>query len=128
MADLDWKDRIAKAQDRVETLSTSARDTADAARARIGTTYSNARDRLTGLAQDSRSIAATSAEISGKAIASGRKTVDRAMVQSRDLIAERPIAAVAIGLTAGVVLGYFANRLAQSRRAQSEADDEFTGG
>lgn len=128
MADLSWKDRITKAQGSVDALSVSARETAVAARTRIGETYGSARERLNDLAKDGRSIAADSAEIGGRAVATGRKAVDRALVQSRDLIAERPVAAVVIGLTAGVVLGYFANRLTQARRAEAEAEEEFTGG
>ena len=128
MADLNWKERIASAQSSVDALSHSARETAAAARTRIGATYGSARGRVAELAQDGRSIASTSAEISGKAIASGRKAMDKALVQSRDLIAERPVTAVVVGLTAGVVLGYLANRLTQARREKTEIDEDFTGG
>ncbi|MEQ1725915.1 MAG: hypothetical protein ABL882_08315 [Sphingopyxis sp.] len=128
MADLNWKERIADAQGGVETLSASARETAAAAGARIGASYGNARERLSDMARGGRSIAAGSAEISGRAVATGRKAMDRALVQSRDLIAERPVTAVVAGLAAGVVLGYLANRLAGARRTKSEADNEFIGG
>jgi|CXWL01.1.fsa_nt_gi ElaB/YqjD/DUF883 family membrane-anchored ribosome-binding protein len=128
MADLNWKERIAGAQSSVDALSASARETAAAARARVGASYGEARERMAGLAHDGRAIASSSAEISGRAVATGRKAMDKALVQSRDLIAERPITAVVIGLTAGVVLGYLANRLAKSRRTETQTDDEFIGG
>ncbi|MEQ1688672.1 MAG: hypothetical protein ABL874_08870 [Sphingopyxis sp.] len=128
MADLNWKERMSGAQNSVEALSASARETAAAAQARISATYGTARGRMSDLAKGGRSIAAGGTEISGRAVASGRKAVGRALVQSRDLIAERPVTAVIIGLSAGVVLGYLANRLAGARRARAETDDEFTGG
>ncbi|MEK6542166.1 MAG: hypothetical protein AABZ45_08620 [Pseudomonadota bacterium] len=128
MADLNWKERIAGAQSNVDALSASARETAAAARARVGASYGEARERMAGLAQDGRAIASSSAEIGGRAVATGRKAMDKALLQSRDLIAERPVTAVVVGLAAGVVLGYLANRLTKTRRSEPQTDDEFIGG
>lgn len=134
MTQAGWNERLAQgraaAQTRVEALSASARDAAAVARARVGSTYSHARNRAATLASEGRALAGEGAAISSKAAKKGRTVVDRAMVHSRDLIAERPVSAVIIGLTAGVVLGFLADRIAHNRAAQRalEADDEFTGG
>jgi ElaB/YqjD/DUF883 family membrane-anchored ribosome-binding protein len=129
MDDQNWKSRIANgretAQAAVDTLSTSAREAAATARARIGSTYGQARNRVNELSVDGRDLASTSLEIGSRAAKRSKSAVDKALFQSRDLIAERPLAAVAIGVTAGVVLGFLANRLAKTRVEQADdADDE----
>lgn len=119
------------AQSTIHTLSQSARDVATSARNRIDATYDQARGRVTSIAADGRALAQDGAAMGQKAVKTGRNAVDRAMLSSRDLIAERPVTAVVAGLTAGLVLGFLANRLAQHRKAQAERDaeeEEFTGG
>lgn len=131
MDDQNWKSRISNGRDTaqaaVDTLSNSAREVAATARARIGSTYGQARNRVNELSVDGRDLANTSLEIGSRAAKRSKSAVDKALFQSRDLIAERPLAAVAIGVTAGVVLGFLANRLAKTRveQAQDADDEEF---
>lgn len=131
MADQNWKSRLDEGRDAardsaraaVETLSHSAREAAATARSRIGSTYGSARNRVDALAEDSRELAATGFETASRAAAKGKTAVDKAVFASRGLVAERPIAAIAIGVTAGVVLGFLANRLATASAAEPEDDD-----
>jgi ElaB/YqjD/DUF883 family membrane-anchored ribosome-binding protein len=131
MADQDWKSRLGEGRDTaraaVDALSHSAREAAETARARIGATYGNARSRVDALAEDGRDIAATGLELGSRAAARGKTVVDKAIFSSRGLVAERPLTAVAIGITAGVVLGFLANRLATSKPASGEDDGDEWG-
>lgn len=124
MGELNWKERMASGRDAARdgaaalsaSMSESARETTTAARERLNAAYGSARDKFSDFAQDNR------------AVATGRKAVDRALLSSRDLIAERPVTAVVAGLAAGVVLGFLANHLTRSRRETAEAEEEFIGG
>lgn len=136
MSELNWKSRLATgrdaAKDTVDQLSASAREAAATAKTRINTTYGAARDRAGDLAEraqeltaDGRELAVTGMERGAKAAAKGRKAVDKAIFSTRDLVAERPLTAVAVGITAGIVLGFLANQLGKARAAAEEpAEDE----
>ncbi len=134
MTDGGWSKRLengrAAAGATMTTLSTSAQEAAQIARARIGSTYGQARNRAASFANDGKALAQDGAALGARVAASGRSALDRAMLSSRDLIAERPVTAVVAGLTAGIVLGFLANRLAQQRKEQREFDenDDFIGG
>lgn len=142
MSELNWKSRIANgrdaAKDTAGQLSASAREAAATARARINSTYGTARERAGDLAErasewtaEGRELAATGIERGAKVAAKGRKAMDKAIFSTRDLVAERPLTAVAVGITAGIVLGFLANQLGKSRSAASEdevEDDEIYGG
>jgi len=129
----NWKARIADGTDTaresahaaIDTLSQSARDAAAVARARIEETYGQARARVADLNIDGKQIAASGAELAEKARVQGRKTLDKATLASRDLIAERPLAAVAVGITAGVLLGFLANRLVRPTKLDADESDEI---
>ena len=112
MADTNWKDRLTvnryAAQARIEALS-------GVAQARIEALSSEARDRIALISSEGSKVAAR-----------GKTLAERAMFESRGLIAERPLVAVAAGVAAGVVLGFLANRLARQRVA--EVDDETDNG
>lgn len=133
MSEQSWREKMASgrsaASSTAAALSSSAREAAAAARARIGDTYGTARDRAASLASDSRELAHKGSEagraIGAQAASTSRKVVDRAMVESRGLIAERPLTAIAVGVTAGIVLGLLANHLAGTRKAQADDDDEI---
>ena len=128
------KDRIFAGRDSAEAkvvaLSQSAREAAAVARERVEHSYGNARSRVSALADDGRALVSDGAEVGSRAMASGRKVMDRALYSSRDLIAERPVTAVVVGLTAGVVLGFLANQLARQRKnaRAADAEDAFIGG
>jgi ElaB/YqjD/DUF883 family membrane-anchored ribosome-binding protein len=107
-----------------ETLSASARETAAAARQRVGEGYSAARDRAETLYEQGVDAAQPALVAGKRAAAQARSTIDRAAFQSRELIAERPLAALAIGVVAGVALGYLANRLASGASTPSAPDDD----
>lgn len=135
MSELNWKSRIATgrdaAKDTVEQLSASAREAAATARSRINTTYGAARGRAGDLAEraqeltaDGRELAATGIERGAQVAAKGRKAVDKAIFSTRDLVAERPLTAVAVGITAGVVLGFLANQLSKSRTTSEPQDED----
>ena len=136
MSDLNWKSRIANGRDAaqatVEQLSASAREAAATARSRIGSTYGAARERAGDLAEragdltaDGRELAATGLERGAKVAAQGKKAVDKALFSTRDLVAERPLTSVAIGVTAGIVLGFLANRLGKPAAApEAEVEDD----
>ncbi len=131
MADQNWKSRLDEGRDTaraaVDTLSHSAREAAATARSRIGSTYGSARNRVDALAEDGRDLAATGFETAtraaSRAATEGKTALDKAVFASRGLVAERPIAAIAIGVTAGVVLGFLANRLTTASAAAPEEDD-----
>jgi ElaB/YqjD/DUF883 family membrane-anchored ribosome-binding protein len=140
MSELNWKSRLATgrdaAKDTVDQLSASAREAAATAKTRINTTYGAARDRAGDLAEraqeltaDGRELAVTGMERGAKAAAKGRKAVDKAIFSTRDLVAERPLTAVAVGITAGIVLGFLANQLGKSRAASEDVaeDDDVYG-
>lgn len=128
MSELNWKSRIADGRDAaqatVDSLSASAREAAAAARSRIGSTYGVARERANDLTAEGRELASSGIELSSKAAAKGRKAMDKALFSSRDLIAERPITAVVVGIAAGTILGFLANRLTRSAPPIAEEDDE----
>lgn len=134
MSDLNWKSRIANGRDSaqatVDALSASAREAAETARSRIGSTYGAARDKAGELSVEGRDLAATGIELGTKAAEKGRKAIDKAVFSSRDLIAERPLTAVVVGIAAGTVIGFIANRLARSsaQPAADVEDDEVFGG
>lgn len=107
-----------------ETLSASARDTAVAARRRVGAGYGAARDRAESLYEQGVDAAQPALAAGRRAATQARSTIDRAAFQSRELIAERPLAALAIGVVAGVALGYLANRLASAAAAPATPDDD----
>lgn len=131
MADQNWKSRIDEGREAardsaraaVDSLSHNAREAAATARSRIGSTYGSARSRVDTLADGGRDLAATSLDAASRAAAKGKTAVDKAVFASRGLVAERPIAAIAIGVTAGIVLGFLANRLATAQPAETENDD-----
>lgn len=136
MPEQDWTSRLASgrdaAKDKVDQLSASAREAAATARSRINSTYGAARERANDLAgragdltAEGRELAASGIERGAKVAAQGRKAVDKAVFSARDLVAERPLTAVAVGITAGIVLGFLANQLGKSRATDtSEEDDE----
>ena len=128
MSELDWKSRIANGRDAaqatVDSLSASAREAAAAARSRIGSTYGVARERANDLGAEGRELASSGIEMSSKAAAKGRKAMDKALFSSRDLIAERPLTAVVVGIAAGTILGFLANRLTRSAPPVVEEDDD----
>lgn len=129
MANLDWKSRLGAgretAQETMDTLSSNAREAAATARARIGSTYGQARERVGDLTAEGRELAQTGIAYGTKAAARTRSIAEKALVESRGLIAERPLAAIAVGLAAGAVLGFLANRLATQRRPDAEEDDDI---
>ncbi len=119
------------------SLSEAARESANGAGVRMGAAYNKVRsqvaqatveprrrvhDLLQGGAANATSLADSGLELSAHAFKQGRQALDRASVASRGLIAERPLTAVAIGITAGVVLGFLANRLS-SLRSRSDAEN-----
>ena len=128
------KDRISAGRDsagaKVVALSQSAKEVAAAARGRVEKSYGSARNRVSSLAEDSRDLVSDGADVGNRAIASGRKAVDRALFSSRDLIAERPVTAVVVGVTAGVILGFLANHISRQRKDAHDVDaeDDFIGG
>lgn len=132
MADQDWKSRLGdgrnSARAAVDHISSSAREAAATARSRIGTTYGTARNRADALAKEGRVIAASGLELGSKAAARSKSAVDKAVFASRGLIAERPMTALAIGVSAGIILGILANRLATSAHQPEEEDDSDTIG
>lgn len=134
MSTNNWSKRIddgrASAQAKITSLSSSAQEAAQAARARIGSTYGHARNRAVGFATDGRALAQDGAAIGAAVADKGRKAMDRAMLSSRGLIAERPVTAVIAGLAAGILVGFLANRAAENRKARRalDIDDEFVGG
>jgi ElaB/YqjD/DUF883 family membrane-anchored ribosome-binding protein len=135
MSELNWKSRLANgrdaAKDSVGHLSASARETAATARSRIESTYGAARERAGDLAEraqeltaDGRELATAGLERGAQVAAKGRKAVDKAIFSTRDLVAERPLTAIAVGITAGIVLGFLANQLGKSRTAAVEVDED----
>lgn len=133
MADQDWKSRLSDtrsvAQAGAEQLSASAREAVVSARNRIGSTYGVARQRADAMADSGIEIARTGIEASSRVAAKGMAAAEKAAFSARGLVAERPLTAVAIGITAGVVLGFLANRLASSGTEEPEPvdDDEIYG-
>lgn len=135
MSELNWKSRLANGRDAakesVGQLSASARETAATARSRIGSTYGAARERAGDLAEraqdltaEGRELAVTGLERGALVAAKGRKAVDKAIFSTRDLVADRPLTAVAVGITAGIVLGFLANQLGKSRAAAETDEDD----
>lgn len=107
-----------------ETLSASARETANAARRRVGTSYGAARDRAESLYEQGVDAAQPALAAGKRAATQARSSLDRAAFSSRELIAERPLAAIAIGVVAGVALGFLANRLAAAATTPAVTDDD----
>lgn len=107
-----------------ETLSASARETANAARQRVGAGYGAARDRAETLYEQGVDAAQPALAAGKRAAAQARTSLDRAAFSSRELIAERPLAAIAIGVVAGVALGFLANRLTTAATTPSAPDDD----
>lgn len=104
--------------DRLDRLTSGARDTAGEARQRMGQVYGQVRAKATDAAVNGRSLANDFADAGGQqaahVVATSRKAIDRATLASRGLIAERPITAVIAGIAAGAVLGFLANRLGKA--------------
>ncbi len=122
MNDAGWKDRIDSGRERasatVTALTGQARDAAAVARERISEAYGSA----------SRTIVDTGSDLGSKAVTRSRDAVDKAVYASRGLVAERPLTAIAIGLVAGVALGFFANQLVRGQTIEDDDGDDFTGG
>ena len=116
MAANEWKDRISEGR---EALTTGAREAAAQARSRIEASYGTARKRADELSRDGRELAEHGLEAGAKAAEKGKVALDKAMFKSRGFISERPLAAVAVGVAAGVLLGLVAHR---ALRAKPEAD------
>ncbi len=128
----------------VGQLRATAKDTVIDARARLGgaleqavsTTRSHAadaaaigRDRAADLAALGRDraadLAASTTQQARKLGQKSRKAADRAALASRDLVSDRPLTAVLIGIAAGAVIGAVANHLL-SRQPEAEDDgDDF---
>lgn len=131
MADHDWKSRIADtryaAQAGVDSLSASARDAVATARDRIGSTYGAARQRADVIADTSRDLAKTGIETGTRIAVRGKDVAEKAAFSARGLVAERPLTAVAVGIAAGVLLGFLANRLSSTATTEPEPveDDEI---
>ena len=107
----------------IDSLSSGAREAAAAARARIGETYGHARGKVVDIAGSGRELAQSGIAAGTKAAERSRGAIDKAIFSARDLVAERPLTAVAAGITAGIVLGFLANQLGKARR-HAEAIDE----
>lgn len=131
MADQDWKSRLSEtrnaAQAGADHLSASARDAVATARERIGSTYGAARQHANDIADSSRELARSGLEVGTRVASKGKAAAEQAAFSARGLVAERPLTAVAIGVTAGIVLGFLANRLATAGSAdpQPVEDDEI---
>lgn len=131
MADQDWKSRLTDtrnaAQAGADQLSASAREAVATARNRIGSTYGAARQHANDIADSSRDLARSGLEAGTRAAAKGKAAAEQAAFSARGLVAERPLTAIAVGVTAGIVLGFLANRLATSRTEEPAPveDDEI---
>ena len=149
MALTNWKSKIDDGRETLETVtssaSNSARDAVAATRARVHDAYDSARDRaqdaydnvrerLSDYSHEGRALAQQwseqGAEAGRRALSKGKSAAHNARLQSQNLVAERPLLAVGIGIAAGVALGFLANQLVKQRAVhdEDEYDDEFTGG
>ena len=117
MADHDWKSRFAEGRDAAQTsvdaLSSSAREAVATARERIGSTYGVARSQADALAASGRDLAKSGIDAGSRVANRSKEVAEKAAFSARGLVAERPLTAVAVGIAAGVVLGFLANRLSQ---------------
>lgn len=123
MSEQDWKGRLDSsrqaAQARMEALAEGARDVASSARGRLEATYAQAREQVSGLSADGR-------EIGSRISSRGRTIADRAIFESRGLIADRPLVAVAAGVVAGALLGFLANQLVRQRKIhETDPNSDF---
>ena len=121
MASDDWKDRI---NDGREVLSATAREAASQARSRLEASYGTARRRATEWSREGRDLAGQGLEAGSKAAARSKVAVDKALFQSRDFVSDRPLAAVALGVAAGVLLGFVANRALKSKAVEEESEED----
>lgn len=112
----------------LDALSASAREAAAAARTRIGETYGQARGKVVDIAGSGREIAQSGLAAGTRAAERSRTAIDKAVFSTRDLVAERPLTAVAAGIAAGVVLGFLANQLAKSRHETDTIDESDSQG
>lgn len=112
----------------IDSLSASAREAAAAARARIGETYGQARGKVVDIAGSGRDLAQTGIAAGTRAAERSRSAIDKAVFSTRDLVAERPLTAVAAGIAAGVVLGFLANQLSKPKPEADEIDDSDSQG
>jgi ElaB/YqjD/DUF883 family membrane-anchored ribosome-binding protein len=126
-----WTDRIKTGRttvaSRASDISNSAREAAEGATDRIGEVYGNMRSRMSSAVTPTKDRAGelfeAGAARAGKLAKDGRVHLDRAAIASRGLIAERPLTAVAIGIGAGLVLGFLANRLGRTQTESSEWEE-----
>ena len=110
-----------------EYASNISRNAAAATRRGISTTYEAALDRADDLIDRGRETAALGVAATSRMATRSRSVVDRATFVSRELITDRPLAALAIGIGGGIVLGFLANRLGQAwadRRAEADVSDD----
>ncbi len=125
----DWKSRLKRPDigEKAGALSESAREAVLAARRRIGSTYGVASSRAAALTGDGAELARTGIAASSRAATRGLAAIDKASFSARGLVAERPITAVVIGIGAGIVLGFLADRLARANAGapQPVEDDEI---
>lgn len=112
----------------MESLSASAREAAATARARIGETYGQARGKVVDIAGSGRDLAQSGVEAGTRAAERSRTAIDKAVFSTRDLVAERPLTAIAAGIAAGVVLGFLANQLAKTKQQDDEIDESDSQG
>ena len=120
MARNEWKDRITEGR---EALTAGAREAASQARSRIEESYGVARRRADEWSRDGRDLAGQGLDAGARAAEKGKAALDKAMFQSRGFVTERPLAAVALGVAAGVMLGFVANRALRGR-ADTAADED----
>lgn len=118
----------AKGRASIETLSASAREAAAAARVRIGETYGQARGKVVDIADSGRAIAQSGIAAGSRAAGQSRTALDKAVFSTRDLVAERPLTAVAAGIAAGIVLGFLANQLGKARVPKEDIDESDSQG
>jgi ElaB/YqjD/DUF883 family membrane-anchored ribosome-binding protein len=112
----------------MESLSASAREAAATARARIGETYGQARGKVVDIAGSGRDLAQSGVAAGTRAAERSRTAIDKAVFSTRDLVAERPLTAIAAGIAAGVVLGFLANQLGKPKQRDDEIDESDSQG
>jgi ElaB/YqjD/DUF883 family membrane-anchored ribosome-binding protein len=112
----------------IEALSASAREAAATARARIGETYGQARGKVVDIADSGRDLAQSGMAAGTRAAERSRSAIDKAVFSTRDLVAERPLTAIAAGIAAGVVLGFLANQLGKPKQQDDEIDESDSQG
>lgn len=112
----------------IDALSASAREAAAAARTRIGETYGQARGKVVDIAGSGRDLAQSGVAAGSRAAERSRSAIDKVVFSTRDLVAERPLTAIAAGIAAGVVLGFLANQLSKPKQQDDEIDESDSQG